>query len=94
MRSMIVALLVVLGVFTFETGLHAVHHLGHIDEPESGCSFASAGGHLDVANSIDVAPPLLTLVPVAAVVEPVRARVAARATTLPPERAPPPSLAA
>jgi hypothetical protein len=93
MRCAIVSLLVVLGVFTFETGVHAVHHLGHIDEPDRSCSLAGAA-QMDAVTSADPAPPLLALVPLAAVVDLAPVAVLARATSLPAERAPPPSSAA
>lgn len=89
MRCVIVSLLVILGVFTFETGVHAVHHLGHIDEPETGCALAAAGAQVDFASGVDVVPPLLTLVLLAVLAGPAPVRVSVRASSLPPERAPP-----
>jgi len=88
-RWVAVSLVLVLSLLTFETGLHSVHHLGHLNEPEKGCVFASARAHVELVGSDAVMPPLLSLTPVAVVVESEPVRRPVRVRSLPQERAPP-----
>jgi hypothetical protein len=50
-RALALAIVLILGVFAFENGLHSVHHLGdprHLDDLRAGstCSVAAATAHL------------------------------------------------
>ena len=60
-RALVLAVVLILGLFAFENGVHSVHHLNdlrHLDDLRSGatCSVAAATAHL-AGTPVDSAPP-------------------------------------
>jgi hypothetical protein len=94
LRWLAICLAVVVGLFAFETGVHAVHHLGEIDRPDGGCVVASAAAHLDAAAGATIGLPVLALVVVHVLAERATPPPPVRAPARPPGRGPPPALLA
>ena len=63
-RTAALALVLLLAVFTFEDGLHSVHH-GMNQTPASSCQVAAAGAHLN-ATAVDGVAPCDVVLPVVA----------------------------
>jgi hypothetical protein len=75
-RALAVALILVVAVFVFESGVHSVHHLGETDRGE-GCALAAASQHLtgtevDVVGLVEALPLTRQLATTGALIERVR----------------------
>ena len=88
-RALAIGFVLVIGFFTFETGLHSTHHLGQPDE--SRCVVAGVSAQLS-ADLVDVTiEPLPTRVPDPVLLAPLSSAVVARVVGPDAGRAPPAS---
>jgi hypothetical protein len=75
-RALAVALILVVAVFAFESGVHSVHHLGEAERGE-GCALAAASQHLtgtevDVVGLVETLPLTRQVATADALIERVR----------------------
>jgi hypothetical protein len=82
-------LVLLLCLVTLETGVHSVHHLGRIDDPDRGCVVANAKVHFEIVIGEAVTLSPLILIPLAVLVESAPARGPIQGPGLPQQRAPP-----